>query len=230
MKTEYRGSIIILLCVAPFVFFLFCIAGISRRSAPHQIITPRQEIVVQKVQEPRRPSIPQTPIPQWQQVPPLRATPGNLGTVLADIESHMPVGHIYRENDRVTWGHETTHGLNSRIRQMFGGNIGAFYCLRSRAAVFPNPHVTISQVAPYVPRSLRGWITYSPYMVGRSANEWNSTPLYICDEWSAYINGSATGLDLASKGMWMQGQRSDTLQNMLDFDVYVMTLAWVVKA
>ena len=38
------------------------------------------------------------------------------GAVLDDLESRMPAQHPYRDRDRITWAHETTHGLNSYIR------------------------------------------------------------------------------------------------------------------
>jgi hypothetical protein len=51
--------------------------------------------------------------------PQLRQVSEQLGKVLGDIESHMPAGHIYRDNDKITWGHETTHGIHSRLRQKY---------------------------------------------------------------------------------------------------------------
>jgi hypothetical protein len=40
----------------------------------------------------------------------------SLGEVLQDIELHMPAGHGYRDSHKVTWAHETTHGINANIR------------------------------------------------------------------------------------------------------------------
>ena len=62
------------------------------------------------------------PTPDWTRCPPVR-TPQN-SSVLADIDSHLPAGHIYwRDDDHpgkaldwISWGHETTHGINSRLR------------------------------------------------------------------------------------------------------------------
>ncbi|GAG85123.1 unnamed protein product, partial [marine sediment metagenome] len=55
---------------------------------------------------------------EWTEEEPLRNVP-NLGKVLSDIESHMPKGHIYSDPDRITWGHETTHGIHGRLRQKY---------------------------------------------------------------------------------------------------------------
>ncbi len=57
------------------------------------------------------------PQPKWTDYPPIRQVDSqSMGRVLADIESHMPAGHIYRDADKITWGHETSHGIASNIR------------------------------------------------------------------------------------------------------------------
>jgi len=187
------------------------------------------------------------------------------GDVLNDIDSHMPAGHIYADADRVTHSHETTHGINSDLRQAFGrsgdtlrkayipreksrsfgsgskpsgvkpievykhgaGEINGFYCLEDKACIIPEPRVRITDVAKLVPRSLRGGV-YDLYLV-KQAGSWNDTPLYLCDEWMGYTNGSACGLDLAEKNLWGNQRRSDTIAYMLEFNVYVLTLAYVIS-
>ena len=54
--------------------------------------------------------------PRWHEVPPIREVPDSLSVVLPDLESRMPEDHAYRSHNFVNWAHETTHGLNSRIR------------------------------------------------------------------------------------------------------------------
>jgi hypothetical protein len=156
----------------------------------------------------------------------------------------MPAGHIYKDEDKITWGHETTHGINSNLRMKFssrnnGGvvqllgtwvddvhghkvfksyaRINAFYVLENRAVVIEEPNTTIETVAQLVPRSLRGGV-YQLYMVNQ-AKSWNDTPLYIFDEWTAYTNGSEVRLDLNIK------ERSETILYMLEFNVYAICLA-----
>jgi len=53
---------------------------------------------------------------EWSEVKPLRGKDDTLEATLADVECHMPAGHPYRDSRHVTWAHETTHGLNARIR------------------------------------------------------------------------------------------------------------------
>ena len=85
-----------------------------------------------------------------------------LGKVLADIESKMPVGHQYKNSDKITWGHETTHGINSRVRNFYhtAGNIrNAFYCLDGKALLLSEPKgLFLHDVARKIPKSLRGKI------------------------------------------------------------------------
>jgi hypothetical protein len=167
-----------------------------------------------------------------------------LGKVLSDIDSHLPAGHIYRDSDKITWGHETTHGINSAIRQKFSANqvsllddpwrplesgikvfhngrINGFYCLQNRAAVIDEPRTTIQTVAKMVPQPLRGNV-YQLYLVTQ-AGSWGDTPLYIFDEWVAYTNGSEVRKDLGIQ------ERSETVSQMIEFDIYALTLAQAVK-
>lgn len=168
--------------------------------------------------------IKETPLheePNWQNYPPLRSVL-NLGKVLGDIESHMPVGHIYRSSDKVTWAHETTHGINSDLRQKHGTGFNCFYCLNNRYVVIQESKVTLSQVAANTPTSLRDPSTFQLYLV-HSRRDWGKIPLYICDEWVAYTNGGETQRELQLPG------RNDTLQFMSYFDVYALSLAKTIK-
>lgn len=166
--------------------------------------------------------------PDWTQYPPVKAVQSDLGTVLGDIESHLPKGHPYKESDRVTWAHEGTHGINGYMRQKFSnqGKINCFYCLQDRAVVLQEPKTTLSNIARYVPPSLRGMM-YKNYLIGMQGS-WNNEPLYVFDEWDAYTNGTAAGLDLAEKGLWRGGQRADTVQFMVEFNVLALCLAYAV--
>lgn len=181
--------------------------------------------VVVPIQEPVAPPILPKPVrvePTWIVLKPLRSVT-NLGTVLNDIDSHLQAGHIYRDSDKITWGHETTHGINSRLRQLYQGQgrINGFYVLQDRGVIIQEPKTTIQAVARAIPPSLRGGV-YSLYLI-QQAPSWGDTPLYIFDEWTAYTNGSAVRKDLNIT------ERAETVQYMMEFDVYAMTLAMVMK-
>lgn len=153
----------------------------------------------------------------------VRSQNSALGKVLSDIDSHLPAGHQYRDSDKITWGHETTHGINSEIRNKYSrsGKVNAFYCLEDRGVVIREPNTTIRTVASKVPPSLRGDV-YDLYLVSQ-AGGWNDTPLYIFDEWVAYTNGSAVRKDLKISS------RAESVQYMMEFNIYALTLAKVVK-
>lgn len=180
-----------------------------------------------------------TPEPEWTDFQPLRAADTSLGKVLSDIESHMPAGHIYKDSDKITWGHETSHGIASQLRQKhqrgFCSNwdgkkwwiveqqrINGFYVLNNRAVIIDEPNSTVSKAAALVPRSLRGGV-YNLYMV-QQAQSWNDTPLYVFDEWVAYGNGAAVRADLKIQS------RQETVEFMLEFNNYAICLAMSCKS
>jgi len=163
----------------------------------------------------------QTPVPTFSTYQPVKEADSSLGKVLSDIESHMPAGHIYRDSDRITWAHETSHGLASKLRSHFreqsSRRINAFYVLDDNVVVMEEPKTTMQAAAKYVSPQLRG-MSYNLYMV-QQARSWGDTPLYICDEWIAYTNGSATRIDLKIQS------RGETVTQMLEFTVYSLCMA-----
>lgn len=136
----------------------------------------------------------------------------------------MPAGHIYTDSDKVTWAHETSHGIASNLRQKFSdrGKINGFYCLNDRAAIIKEPKTTIRAAASRVPQSLKGDV-FNLYLV-QQASSWNDIPLYICDEYVAYSNGSAARKDLQIQ------DRAETVQYMMEFNTYSIALAQAIKA
>ena len=166
--------------------------------------------------------------PAWIEVPPVRQfADARLGAKLSDIESHLPAGHIYRDSDLVTWAHETTHGINSRIRNQYArGHANGFYVLANRGITFTEPRCRKSAAARFIPAAWRD-STYGLYVAGQSA--WDGEPLYVFDEWIAYTNGTEVGIELAEKGLWRGGQRSETTENMLEFCVFAGAVIWAVR-
>lgn len=115
--------------------------------------------------------------------------PGFLG----DIESHLEPNHPYKDDDKVTWTHEGTHGINSDLRNNY--HLASAYLLNNTA--FGMTDITywkLSDVAKEVPQDLRGDI-YKLYMVEQQ-RYWNDTPCYVIDELSAYLNGTRSGHEL----------------------------------
>lgn len=159
-----------------------------------------------------------------------QASDASWGAVLTDIETHLPssYGTQYQDADKITHGHETTHGINSDIRNNRAGGIGknGFYLLGSKGVILDEPNMRKSAVAQYVPRSLQG-SRYNLYIVGQTA--WDDMPTYVFDEWVAYANGSAVGIDLVERGLWRYGWR-DGVAGTLEFVVYGLATAMAVEA
>ena len=86
-----------------------------------------------------------------------------------------------------------------------------------------------SEVAPYVPTSLRE-SRYDMYVDNREswAMAWDDRPLYLVDEWVAYTNGSAVGVDQVNHGLWSGGWR-DGMMGTIEFTVYAFALAHAVS-
>ncbi len=172
------------------------------------------------------PPVKPKPKPQALAITPYRAVRkvDGLGRVLSDIDSHMPAGHQYRDANRITWAHETTHGINADIRNKHymatGERVNAFYLLEDRAAVVVEPKTTIARVDANVPQSFRG-TCHDLYLV-RQRKGWNNEPLYLCDEWVAYTNGAACGKDLRLDA-------DSEVEFMTEFTGYVLCLACTVK-
>lgn len=136
--------------------------------------------------------------PRWHEVPQIRREQDSLSVVLPDLESRMPEDHVYRSHNVVNWAHETTHGLNSRIRNSLRGDVNAFYCLDGRAVVLYEPQMPLSAVARHVPTEFRDGV-FDLYLV-EQLSEWELQPLYILDEWSAYLNGAECIVQLCESG------------------------------
>lgn len=140
---------------------------------------------------------------------------------LADIMNRCrKVEHF---GNRATDGHEATHEVNSNIRNAQGGMVNAFYCMDGKAVIVKEPGIRKSHVALFVPRSLRDY-RFS-YVEGM--REWDGRPLYLVDEWSAYINGCIVALDDIKSGR--DRDRSDRAAGCLDLGIYCVAMAMAVE-
>lgn len=180
--------------------------------------------------KPVGPEVPIVPIPPvvepiWKKWPRVREIQNpSLGVILGDIESHMPANHHYRDSNKMTWAHETTHGINANIRNSIQQNrerFNGFYVLQDRAVVLREPNITIQDVAKLVPNVLRG-PSYKLYLV-EQAYSWGDRPLYLVDEWVSYTNGSETGKELNLFGWYFE------LLQAHNFNVYCIYMAMCVQ-
>jgi hypothetical protein len=75
--------------------------------------------------------------------------------------------------------------------------VNGFYVGNSCCVVIQEPPVRKSDAAPFIPENLRS-MRYGTYITGQSA--WDDSPLYLYDEWTAYLNGSKAAVQLKRAG------------------------------
>src|SRR5438067_2335559 len=73
-----------------------------------------------------------------------------------DVLRHMHE-KFQKYGDRMTTGHETTHGIHAYIRNTFAASErkNGFYCFDSKAVLVPEPNMKKSDVAAKVPEFCR---------------------------------------------------------------------------
>ena len=171
-----------------------------------------------------------TPMVDWISWGPQQNRQGaTWGSALTDIANHLPsqYGTTYDDSDLVTFGHETSHGIHAHLRNYennTGKKANAFYVLGDEAAIVVEPGITKSQVASYVPQSLRDF-RYGTYVTGAGA--WDNEPLYLWDEWVAYTNGAEVGVNRVNEGVWSEGWRDQS--GNLEFVVYGLAVGMAVR-
>lgn len=157
------------------------------------------------------------------------------GSVLEDIVQHLPssyqgsslgYGNTYYESDQGTWAHETTHGIHAHLRNYFSTNPSGrrqngFYLLKDQYIIVDEPPIRKSAVGQNIPPSLRK-IRFGLYVSGQMA--WDDTPLYIWDEWIAYINGAETRVENRGSGL-SEGIKEDTIYAAIEMSVYAIGVA-----
>jgi hypothetical protein len=140
------------------------------------------------------------PEPTFQTVAPVRAVRGT--THYDDIMCRAP--KQYLQHDRATRAHESQHHLHAGVRNAeylkTRARVGAMYCFAGRVIVLPEPPISLRDVAPLVPKSLRGY-RYDLYL-NRQLQSWGGTAqsLYLFDEGFCYWCDSMVSLE-----DWMMG-------------------------
>lgn len=162
--------------------------------------------------------------PKWKKYNRIReVSDPNLGVILGDLESHLPNEHNYKDFNKLTWAHETSHGINAKLRNdpMTPEGYNGFYVLQDRFIIIKEPEITIRDVASVIPERLRG-LTFNVYFEDQSLI-WNDKPLYLIDEWVAFTNGADAGKELNLKGWCFE------LLQAHNFNVYCIYLALVTQ-
>jgi len=148
-------------------------------------------------------------------------------SVYADIINHSEK-NPYSGQSRSTNAHETAHFIHNVLMNAHTIStkkpMNGFYVLNGKAAVIEEPKMKRSFVKNFVPLKLRSyrWKTYF------EKSDWEDRPLYILDEWSAYIIGGKVCVD-DIKNNRHDGKYTDGVSGCLDFTIYSLSLCIAVK-
>jgi hypothetical protein len=226
-----RRSLILVVAVM-FILNITAIFFVGHRKAP----TPSQQPTIGGMSrippEKEKPKVepvkpPQRALPDFVQIQKHRQS--EEGTVYGDIISHSKGKPFGDQGGRGTNAHETTHGINSEIRNAHtnqGKKINGFYVLEGRGVVLEEPKIKMEHAKKFVPKNLQSY-RWDLYLV-KQLRDWNDTPTYICDEWVAYINGGACDVDDVKKGKH-KGGWTDGVSGCCDFTIYTIALCMATK-
>src|SRR5262249_24343559 len=113
--------------------------------------------------------------------------------------------------------------LRTKYTLALGRRVNAFYLGGDRFVVLDEPGMKKSAVAEFIPQALRG-DRFDLYV--QNQKEWDDAPLYLFDEWVAYVNGSQVALEEAAK---KPPTRSNEIFSCLEFAVYATALGMAVE-
>jgi hypothetical protein len=150
------------------------------------------------------------------------------GTFYSDVMNYA--SNPYVRDIRSTNAHETTHGINSslrnRFRSVYPHKINAFFVGRGEYVVLAEPNIRLRDVAQFVPAALRGR-RFNLYFV-QQVRHWDDTPLYVLDEFVCYINGGKVCVDDLLNNRYRQ-ENTDGVSGCLEFAIYSMALVKCIE-
>lgn len=146
------------------------------------------------------------------------------GWVLNDLEQHANAGHPMKNpSDVGNWVHELVHLVNNDIRDKTRAHDNAFYLLHDCYVVFPEPKLTLRQVAGMVHESKRN-DTYQEYFVNQQ--RWfNDSPLYLLDEADAFTTSLLYYATTGKRDGWFEHRR----RKMNEFIYFAKVLREAIK-
>lgn len=140
----------------------------------------------------------------------------------ADVINHAQQPVL--DESRSTNAHESTHRINAEVRNNYNKH-NAFYVGNDKVVILKEPAITKNQSIEFIPNNLR-FMRFSLYILGQQ--EWNLQPLYILDEWTAYINGATVSVEDFETGRY-RGQWQDAVAGSLEFTIYSIAIAMAVE-
>ncbi len=154
--------------------------------------------------------------------------PGGEG-VLCDIIAHSTEPPFGNKHGRPTNAHETAHGIHATWRNKHSKNgkrVNALYMGEGRVALVEEPEFLIRNIPPQIPQCLRGY-RFPLYFV-EQLRYWDDEPVYIFDEWTAYICGAECAVDDYQR--CGTETHEDSVSGCLEFSVYAVALYLTAKA
>jgi len=155
---------------------------------------------------------------------PEQAAHASLPETLRDVLAHLPPKDAAAARDPkspedlVTWAHEATHFVNSRLSTT---KTRGFYTLFDQGWRLPlTKRTTLTHVADAIPEKLRGR-TFKTYLID-SRRDWDTYPLYLFDELVAYQSGTIVRQELG----W--AKRRETEEFMAELAIYAAYMVEVV--
>lgn len=220
MRIIIAVAIVLTFFLNVFIFaYKFSSNGVEE---PIQVKPPNIPIIDQPLPPKKPPAV-----PEFTNLPVFRST-NESGSVYNDVLSHSPVVPYGDKNGRSTNVHETAHGIHSYLRNKYTNElskrVNGFYVLEGRAVIVEEPNIKKSQINRFVPQNLRSY-RYNTYLAEQKA--WDDVPLYIYDEWVAYVLGGKSAIDDVENGRH-NDQWSDGVSGCLDFSIYAIATAMAV--
>lgn len=146
---------------------------------------------------------------------PIQNVSTNAG-IFGDVANHCKNWKYFAGNgSKITAVHEMTHGVNSQLRS---GRTNGFYLLGNRAVKLEEPATKKSDCIKHIPMEMR-YGRFNTYIKGQ--REWENSPLYVFDEWVAYLNGAKYMVVESSP----EGKGTDYIFGPIEFCAYGVATA-----
>lgn len=167
-----------------------------------------------------------------------RSTPIELNIFQLEDKKNLKKDSVYNQtisyfsksfgnkHGRSTNVHETIHGINNTISNLRKG-YRAFFVGHGRAVWIKEPDITMDDIIPYIPQSVKGY-RYNLYFVSQKKS-WNRVGLYPVDEWSAYIGGAESSVDDYYNQDVDIDTNFDNVSGSLEFSIYCIALCMAIQ-
>ena len=146
------------------------------------------------------------------------------GKIYSDIMNRTPT--MVTEYDKDTNAHESVHMINAWLtnKHQKSPRVHGLYGLNGNGIIVEEPPIKKRDIARYIPEPLR-FYRYSTYITGQQ--EWDGEPLYICNEWIAYVSGGKVAIEAVQNQEKVEWQ--DSVSGSLEFSIYGIALAMAVQ-